>query len=242
MTYTQPLILLFAMIALAGLARLRHCRGLSIPTLGVLGLVLVSWPPAAWLFSRPLEAPYPVRPPQPGRAQAIVVLSSSVESPVDERPYSLPDEDTFRRCEFAAWLFRREPALPVLACGGPNSKGAQPYSATMSELLQRAGVPKGMIWTEELSHSTHENAVYGAELLRKHGIRCIALVVEAQSMLRAEKAFRKQGIDVVPAPCSFRRFGPLSQELIPNWRAIRRNETTLHEGVGLVLYWSRGWI
>ena len=58
-----------------------------------------------------------------------------------------------------------------------------------------------MIWTEERSRSTHENAVFGAEILRQHEIGRIALVIEARSMLRAESCFRKQGITVVAAPC-----------------------------------------
>ena len=100
-----------------------------------------------------------------------------------------------------------------------------------------------MIWTEERSRNTHENAVYGAEILRKHGIGRIALVVDAQSMPRAAACFRKQGIEVVPAPCEFRVFGqPLSDEFFPRWDAIRRNERTLHEALGFGWYWLRGWI
>jgi uncharacterized SAM-binding protein YcdF (DUF218 family) len=113
----------------------------------------------------------------------------------------------------------------------------------MRELLKRAGVPESSIWTEERSYSTHENAVYGSEILRQHGISQIALVVDAQSMPRAAACFRKQGIAVMPAPCEFHSFGPpLSEEFLPNWNAIRRNERTLHEIVGLGWYWLRGWI
>jgi uncharacterized SAM-binding protein YcdF (DUF218 family) len=113
----------------------------------------------------------------------------------------------------------------------------------MRQLLEGAGVPETMIWTEELSRNTHEDALYGAAILRKHGIQRIALVVDAQSMPRAEACFRKQGIEVVPAPCDFHVFGrPLSEEFLPNWNAVRRNERTLHEVLGLGWYWLRGWI
>ena len=112
----------------------------------------------------------------------------------------------------------------------------------MRDLLQQAGVPEAMIWTEEQSHSTHENAVFGAEILRDHGIRSIALVVDAQSMLRADACFQKQGITVVPAPSRFREFGPLFGELFPGWRALQHNELTLHEALGLIWYRLRGWI
>jgi uncharacterized SAM-binding protein YcdF (DUF218 family) len=109
-------------------------------------------------------------------------------------------------------------------------------------MLEREGIPETSIWTEERSRSTYENAAFGAEILRMHGITMIALVVEAQSMLRADACFRKQGITVVPAASGYREWGPLSEELIPSWKAIQRNEVTLHETLGLAWYWLRGWI
>ena len=111
----------------------------------------------------------------------------------------------------------------------------------MRELLRRAGVPPDLIWTEENSRSTYENALFAAEILRKKGITKVALVVDATSMPRAAACLRKQGIQVLPAPCDFRVFGrPYLDEFIPNWKAVRRNERTLHELVGLAWYWFRG--
>ncbi len=208
----------------------------------MLGLFLVSWPPFDWLLSRPLEAWYPVRPFPPASAQAIVVLSAAVSPPVHERPYSLPDENTYRRCEFAAWLHKQWKPLPVLACGGPAATAEAPMSLTMSRLMQRAGVPESMIWTEQRSHSTHENAIFGAQLLRQHGIGRVVLVVDARSMLRATACFRKEGIDVIPAPCEFRQLEFRREEFLPGWRAVASNESTLHETLGLAWYWLKGWI
>ncbi len=99
-----------------------------------------------------------------------------------------------------------------------------------------------MIWTEERSRSTHENAVYAAEILRKNGIRTVALVVDAQSMRRAEACFRKQNINVVPAPSSFRLLGSLREELIPDPIAVAHNEVTMHEALAWCWYRFRGWI
>jgi uncharacterized SAM-binding protein YcdF (DUF218 family) len=66
--------------------------------------------------------------------------------------------------------------------------------------LEQEGVPPSKIWTEEQSRSTYENALYSAKLLHGSGIHRIALVMEADSMLRAELCFRKQGLEVTPAP------------------------------------------
>jgi uncharacterized SAM-binding protein YcdF (DUF218 family) len=99
-----------------------------------------------------------------------------------------------------------------------------------------------MIWLEEKSRSTHDNAVFSAAILRRHNVAKALLVVEAQSMRRAEACFRKAGIDVLPAPSARRRIGPFFRELTPTWRAINRNEITLHELLGLAWYWAHGWI
>jgi uncharacterized SAM-binding protein YcdF (DUF218 family) len=148
----------------------------------------------------------------------------------------------YERCEFAAWLHTHGHSVPILATGGRQADSEQPLSVTMLQLLRRAGVAESMIWTESRSSSTHENAAYSAEILKQHGIRRIMLVTEAQDMLRAERSFRKEGLVVVPAPCAFRELGPALEELIPTWKAIYRNERTLHETVGLAWYWLRGWI
>ena len=121
-------------------------------------------------------------------------------------PYPLPDKSTYQRREFAAWLHKQWQPVPVLACGGRTGEGEQPLPVAMRDLLERAGVPENMISIETDSRSTHENAVYGAAILRKHGVSTIALVVEARDMLRASASFRKQGIAMVLVPCAYRQF------------------------------------
>ncbi len=240
MTYTEPLLLLCCMIALGGLVWVRPSRGRNVAVGGVLGLALVSWPPADWVLALPLEAPYPARPFQPPPdIQAIVVLGSAVRPRQYERPYMLPDYDTFKRCEHAIWIYRQWGPLPVLACEGRRS-GAGP--SVMVDLLRRGGIPENLVWLEEQSRSTRENALYGAQILRRHGVKHVALVVDAQSMTRAADCFRKVGIEVSSAPSEFRTVSSMREELLPSWRAIRRNEITLHELLGLAWYRLRGWI
>lgn len=239
MTYTQPLIFLFLAIGFVGLWR----RSWRLVAMALGGIFLVAWPPVDWLVSRPLEAWYLREAFPGGEAEAIVVLSAGADPAEPERPNPLPDQDTYARCRHAAWLFKNWRTLPVLACGGlAGENRGQAFSTTMSRLLQTEGVPAATIWTEERSRSTHENAAFGAEILRRNGIRRIALVTGAREMLRAERSFRKQGLTVVPAPCGFRRLRFNLAGLLPGWRAIYRNESVLHESVGLVWYWMRGWI
>ena len=243
MSYIQPLLTIVLAILVAGVWRCWTSEGKRMRLLvgGVLALFLLSWPPAAWLLSLPFDGWYSPRALPIGEAQAIVVLASGVLPPVPQRPFPLPDLGTYERCQYAAWLYKNWRPLPVVACGG-SSHNQEPSAAAMRRILQAAGVPESMIWIEGRSHSTYENALYGAELLRAKGVRHVALVTEAYHMLRAEKCFRKQGLSVTPAPCGFHTLEVRFDGLIPGWRAIYQDERTLHEAVGLAWYWIRGWI
>ena len=240
MTYTQPLLLVFSLAALIGLAYVGRVRRKAFLVAGILGLVLCGWPPVEWLLSRPLEARYPVRPfrATPG-LQAIVVFASGVLPPTLERPFPQADHETLKRCAYAAWVYRQTGPLPVLACGGRAGNHSPPFAVTMRELLRQAGIPENMIWTEEESRSTFENARFGAKILRSHQIDRVALVVDGRSMPRAAAALEKQGIRVSPAPSQLRQWDGL-RELLPGWQAVRGNEDTLHETLGLIWYRLRG--
>ena len=79
-------------------------------------------------------------------------------------------------------------------------------------------------------------------LLRAHAITKVALVTDCRHMLRAELCMRKQGMEVVPAPCCCYSETKLDslRDYVPSAMAIRENEGTLHEWVGLAWYRIRG--
>jgi uncharacterized SAM-binding protein YcdF (DUF218 family) len=90
--------------------------------------------------------------------------------------------------------------------------------------------------------NTHQSAVYGSEILRAHGASRIVLVVEANSMLRAELSFRRAGIQVVPAPVRYTRSPSEWKDFVPRFSGLVANEEILHEVLGLGWYKIRGWI
>jgi uncharacterized SAM-binding protein YcdF (DUF218 family) len=242
-TYTQPLLTIFLLLTLAAFLAGPGRRRKLLASAGLGGLFLISWPPVDWLLSRPLEARYPDRPfePLPG-VQAIVVFAGVVHSAQFARPYALAGEDTYERCLYAAWIYRQYGPFPVIVSGGPPAPGYPADAVTMRQILLGNGVPAVMIWTEDLSGSTHENALYSAAILRQHGVSRVALVEDARSMPRASECLRKLGIAVDPAVSGYRILGALREELLPSWKAIQRNESTLHEAVGLLWYRLRGWL
>jgi len=243
MTYIQPLLPILLLIAVCASAfswGVTRAKSHRILVLAVAALLLCSWPPAAWLATRPFEMRYSPHPRLPEDAQALVVLSSAVYPESPPLPAARLGSDTFERCQYAAWLYSHWRNLPVLASGGGRSAEddeTPPYAMVMREALEKEGVPAPAIWTEERSRSTYENALFSAEILRKKGISRIVLVTDAYHMVRAEKCFRKQGIEVFPAACGFRTmrgFHPVW--LLPSWEAIAWNEDVLHETVGLLWY------
>jgi uncharacterized SAM-binding protein YcdF (DUF218 family) len=244
MSYLEPALPLLLFVALAALAL--SWRGSArnhkprLMGFSILGLMLLSMNPAAWLLSRPLEMWYGENPIPGGRAEAIVVLAGAVDSPQPQRPYALAAHDTYERIQHAAWLFKKWKALPVLVCGG--GQDPESYSQTTRHLLEAEGVPADSIWVDAHSRSTYENALDGSQILRQHGVSEIALVVDARSMPRAAASFRKQGIRVVPVPIRFYDLNPSFEDILPTWRAIQSNGETAHEIVGLLWFWVRGWI
>ena len=243
LTYTEPLLFVFLLIGIAGLFIRRFTSRWPriLLAIGLCGIFLVSWPPVEQLCALLLEFPYRGMKQRPsGNADAIVVLAGSGDPAHPELPVQIPGPGSYARCRYAAWLYQNWRAVPVVVSGGTHRKDRLPVATIMARVVRVEGVPAESIFEEQTSRNTKENAVYTAEILRKMGIREIALVVDADSMLRAELCFRKEGITVIPAPIGFRSVGSVS--LLPSWGAIRGNEVTLHEVLGLAWYKVRGWI
>src|SRR5262249_47043388 len=138
------------------------------------------------------------------------------------------------------WMWKKNPQLPVLVCGGTNSRLRTPVAAMMRLMMVAEGVPESQVWSEERSTSTYENALYGAEILRQKGISRIILVTEAYHMLPSERCFRKQGLEVIPAACNFAAVTMEPNGILPGGSGILENEQTLHELFGLSWYLVRG--
>jgi uncharacterized SAM-binding protein YcdF (DUF218 family) len=246
-----PLLVLAQLAALILAWRRARREGRRPPRLLAavsLAVFLAFWPPVSWLSVATLEAWYSTEPrPEDaaeGGAEAYVVLSGAVYQPRSYRPVPQLGFDTYVRCRHAAWLYKHWRVLPVIVCGGPNDPRALDHTlaAAMVEYLELEGVPSGEVWVEDRSRTTHENALFAAEILRAKGIERVVLVTEAYHMLRSELSFRKQGLEVVPAPCGFHaaEFQPSWRMLVPNYQALVTHEHVFHEWVGLVWYWLRG--
>ena len=242
LTYTEPLLSVFLATGFIGVVAVRLPRRWRRLLVGVslTGLLLVSSPAVEALLALAVEFPYrSVRRPE-RHAEAIVVLAGSGDPAYVGLPVSIPGPGSYARCRYAAWLYGNWRAVPIVVSGGTNRTDRPAVASLMAHVLRSEGVPPEKIVQEAESRNTYENALFTAGILHGRGIREVLLVVDADSMLRAELCFRKQNIGVVPAPMGHRAVPNF--DLMPSWGAVRGNEITLHELLGLAWYKFRGWI
>jgi len=170
-----------------------------------------------------------------GDAQAIVVLSADVTRHAPE--YGRPTSGAFglERVRYGAWL-QRATGLPMLVSGGVPARGFASLAETMQkDLGQSFDVP--VRWIEPRSADTYQNARESAEILERDGVKRILLVTHAWHMPRSRAAFEACGMEVVPAPTSFRSYPQsLLAGLVPRWTALRDWSLAGHEYLGMVWY------
>jgi uncharacterized SAM-binding protein YcdF (DUF218 family) len=82
---------------------------------------------------------------------------------------------------------------------GGSVYGGETEAKLMRESLQ-AEFGIAVRWIEDRSRTTHENALYSAEILRRAGIQKVVLVAHSFDMPRATAEFAAAGIAAVPAP------------------------------------------
>jgi uncharacterized SAM-binding protein YcdF (DUF218 family) len=244
----QPytILLLLMAVAIVNLWRKRReTRRRLLPlTVLFMALAVLSTPAVAHLVLGALEGQPSLVAQRPGDAEAIVVLAGGVNLSDETGAGAEPDSSTMHRCRFAAELYRRGPACPVLVSGGkvdPESPGPA-FADVMRAFLQQLSVQNSDMIVECLSRNTYENAIESRKLLEEHHIRKIVLVTDAVHMHRALACFRKQGLEVIPAPCHFQA-GILEgsvRDYCPNPNAVAACHDAFHEWLGTTWYWLLG--
>jgi uncharacterized SAM-binding protein YcdF (DUF218 family) len=131
----------------------------------------------------------------------------------------------------------------VISSGGPpDGYDMIPESETMKRALVELGVPPERILLESRSRVTRDEAVLTVPMLRELGLGSCIVVTSDLHMRRALASFRHEGLDATPAIAR----DPLdSQSKWLSWMPTRQGmeyaQEVIHEYVGLVWYWWRGW-
>lgn len=129
----------------------------------------------------------------------------------------------------AAVALATEQRLPLLLSGGAAQKltGAS-EAELMAEQVQQSAAEL-VVWQENASLNTYENARLSAVLLQRKGVHRVYLVTDRVHLCRALLCLKKQGIsaraqaaDILPQPDWLPHAGALSlwPELMHEWLAL----------------------
>ena len=187
-------------------------------------------------------------------AQAIVVLGGATKSAFPPRK-TVDLSEQGDRVIYAAQLYRQKKAPIIILSGGRidwRGSGAS-ESADMASIVTSIGIPSEVIIQEPDSLNTYQNAVNVKKILQSRGIRQVLLITSAMHMPRSLLIFKRQGIEVIPAPTDFLVSEGEMQELtstpkgailnlLPESGKLDLFTRALKEYVGLSIYRLRGWL
>lgn len=200
-------------------------------------LYLLSIEPVSNTLIRPLERFAPPLQMDKLDAEAVVILSGGV---IDLSWLGLapePSDLSLRRLVYGIDLYRKL-KIPLIISGGSGSPVLPKISEgqTMADFAISLGVSENDIEVEGFSRNTIENARNVREMF-KGNVRII-LVTSAFHMKRAYTLFKRQGLDVIPAPCDFRSEKTILSlfSLIPNANALEDSSIAIYEYLGLIWY------
>jgi len=254
--FAYPLGLCCALLIIALIFN-KHKRlrtGLIITAVAILWLFSNRWVDLA--LTRSLEWQYlPAQSAGAPKAEAIVVLGGGTYPAQYPRP-TTEMSGAGDRVFYAAHLYRDGRAPLVMLSGGTIEwMGDTPSTpaSEMADIITFLGVPQKALILEDKSQNTHEDAVLSAQMLKAKGIHTILLVTSAIHMPRAVAVFKKQGLNIIPAPTDFKvtqaawddlLHGSLESSVIsflPDASDLGSITNDLKEIIGLFVYRLMGW-
>lgn len=202
----------------------RKAARLVVPLLATYLLLFHS--PLPWWMAKPLKVVEP-----PRAADVIVVFGGGVgESGKARGGFQ-------ERVKQAVELYRQGLAPRVIFSSGYTFIFRE--AEVMKELAMAHGVPDSAILLETGAAGTRENVTHIEVMLRQRSWRSILLVSSPYHMRRALLTWRKlaPGIAVIPSP------PPSTQFYAHGYGAsLEQIRGILHEYVGILYYWWKGWI
>jgi uncharacterized SAM-binding protein YcdF (DUF218 family) len=129
----------------------------------------------------------------------------------------------------------------ILISGGNGKTEEKSFreGAWVREELKSVGIPDSVIFVEDRSNNTADNAFYAKKILDSlHFVPPFLLITSAYHMPRASLIFKKAGLATVPFPCNyFAGMGGFSVwDLLPRPTTLLGWEPYLKETAGYFLY------
>ncbi len=237
---------LLILTGLLGLLMGRRLLGKLLTLLTLLSLYVLSTPFFSAQLLNGLEQRFPTlspTKPDTGSAEAIVVLGADIYPDAPEYGGDTANAPMLERVRYAAWLHFRT-GLPIITSGGAMKPGNTPAAQAAAKVLEKEYAAK-VLTTTERSLTTWEESNAIKQLTTQLGIQKIVLVTHAWHMPRAAYAFKRAGIDFIPAPTVFQtRPRPVDKpsSWFPDAGIFFRSVTALHEYVGIAWYKARAFI
>jgi uncharacterized SAM-binding protein YcdF (DUF218 family) len=236
----RPSMLIF-ICCIAGLVltlRRKH-SGRWFLIAGIGGLVAFAILPLSTWMLRPLEQRFP--PPQVMHVDGLVVLGGAISLPrsVDRGTPQL--NGRAGRMTTFAMLARRYPKARVLFTGGSGDPFDQSHNEAAYARVLFDGLGLRDVRYESRSRNTHENAVYGAQMMRPKPGETWLLVTSAADLPRAVGSFRGAGWPVLGYPADYHTLRSSSGFFPGMISGLGEADWAAHEWIGLVVYRLRGW-
>ena len=216
----------------------RRRAGAVVGGISALLLYLVSITPLSDLLLSPLEDRYAPYAPSEGRgATYVVVLGGGIVpvSPAEGGKGSLSPE-SMKRLVYGIRI-ARETHLPMIVSGGvvPSMAAKESEAEVARRTVAELSDSGQTVLLEGKSRNTWGNAV-GVE--EKFHPKRVILVTSAYHMPRSVLAFRRNHIDVVPAPTDYLsdRGGLTLYNFLPSSSSLRDSAIALKEYIGYLYY------
>ena len=232
-----PGLIIVAVIFGWFLAKKQPRLGRGVMLIGAIGGVSLTLPIVAGALAAWVED-FPAIPPDSVsalKADVVVVLAGGRDGNRQEYGGTTVSKATLQRIRYGAKL-ARELDLPILVSGGVvlgEGIGEAQYMARI--LTDEFGLRPE--WVEDRSRNTAQNARFSGELLEA---KTIILVTHALHMRRAQQAFTRHGMEVIPAPVASMAYTkPLRVSLfsfLPSEKALVVSHDALHEILGVWWY------
>lgn len=216
------------------MARRRRKLGFALVTLSILALYLLSIPVVASRLLSALEPAGAVDLRQP--EQAIVILGGGLYANTPEYGGETINAISLERARYGARLYRKT-QLPIAVTGGVLMRGQRSSEGALIEKSLREDFRVPVQWIENQAHTTEQNAVLTARILRPLGITRVYLVTHAWHMPRAMLSFSAAGLQPVAAPTGFTTsFRSDIRGFIPDAKSLQKSYYAMHEAIGLLWY------
>jgi uncharacterized SAM-binding protein YcdF (DUF218 family) len=230
-----PLSLVILLTAGLIVRRRRPRLGTSLIVLATAALYALSTPWVGGVLLKSLEISAPLDPAHLQGTDAIVVLGGGRLLDAAEYGGDTLKGVSLERLRYGVRLHRAS-GLPLLVTGGRPDGGTLSEGRLMQRVLQEEyGVSPR--WVEDRAETTWDNARLSASLLKRDGVRRVALVSHAWHLRRAVPLFEAQGLEVVPAGIQFSRTRIKDAfDLLPTPAGLRDSTYALHEWLGILWY------